>query len=349
MTFKRVLFVGLGGAGQRHLRILRRLLPKETEFGAYRATGMTPLLRNDFSVDAAGTPEDEYGLRMFGSLDEAFANRPDLTVIATPTARHREPLMRAMRCGSGVLVEKPWAESLEGFSEFCEGMTTAALPFLISFQRRFHPLIAAARRAIAVGEIGKPVSASFTVFSNVRAWHPYEDWRDLYAVRSELGGGVLLTEIHELDLANWFFGLPDKVFASGGNRGPERLDVEDTAQLTLEYPGFSAQVSLSFMHEKPARRFHVAGTAGEIEWDADGNRLVIARFGAEARSLVDPAFSMDAMFEAQAKTFVCDWSAGDSADSLAAAGGSLAVVEAARRSMASGCAERVDVSWRETL
>lgn len=346
MTFRKVLFVGLGGAGQRHLRILKRLLPKQTAFSAYRSTGRTPLLRADFSVEDQGTVEAQYGVRKFESMEEAFADRPDLTVIANPTSRHREPMMLAMRAGSGVLVEKPWAESLYGFADFQVGMTSRRLPFLISFQRRFHPLIADARAAIAAGTIGKPVAASFTAYSNIPAWHPYEDWRGLYAVRPELGGGVLLTEIHEIDLANWFFGLPEKVFASGGNRGREPLDVEDTAQLTLMYAGFSAQITICFMHEKSARRFHVAGTAGEIEWDADGNRLAITRFPGGVENRADPGFSNDAMFEAQAKQFVSSWTQEDSSESLAAAGNSLAVVDAARRSMTSGRAEPVYSDWR---
>ena len=35
----RILFVGLGGAGQRHLRVLHELLGDEAEFFAYRVQG----------------------------------------------------------------------------------------------------------------------------------------------------------------------------------------------------------------------------------------------------------------------------------------------------------------------
>jgi predicted dehydrogenase len=344
VSFRKVLFVGLGGAGQRHLRILRRLLPDITVCSAYRHTATTPLLRADFTVDERSSVESEYGVKRFESLESAFADRPDLTVIATPTSCHRAAMMRAMEAGSAVLVEKPWAENLDEFAAFRDGMLSKDLPFLISFQRRFHPLIAAARDAIARGVIGKPIAASFTVFSNVRAWHPYEDWHQLYAVQPQLGGGVLLTEIHEIDLANWFFGLPDGVFCRGGNWSGEKLGVEDTVQLTLTYAGLSVQMTLCFMHEKQGRQFHVAGTEGDIVWDADGNRLTIMRFGEPVEQRAEPQFSNDAMFVAQAQRFVSGWTQADSRESLAAAGGSLAVVDAARRSMASGCIEPVDSS-----
>lgn len=342
MSFSKVLFVGLGGAGQRHLRILRQLLPKNTVFTAYRRTGGTPLLRPDFTVDKQSTVEAAYGLKTFDSLEAAFADGPDLTVVSTPTACHREPMMMAMEAGSGVLVEKPWAENLQDFSKFRDGIIAKHLPFHISFQRRFHPQIVRARQAVTSGEIGRPVAATFTVYSNVPSWHPYEDWRNLYAVRPEMGGGVLLTEIHEVDLANWFFGLPEAVFCSGGNRSAEKLAVEDTVQMTLLYANFSVQITLCFMHKKASRSFHIAGTEGDISWDGAANRLVVTPFAGAVEEHTDPAFANDAMFVAQAERFLSGWTPDDTKESLASAANSLAIVEAARRSMHSGGAELVD-------
>jgi predicted dehydrogenase len=342
MNFPKVLFVGLGGAGQRHLRIFRKLLPENTVFGAFRRTGSTPLLRSDFTVDDQNTVESAYKLRMFDSLESAFADGPNLTVISTPTSCHREPMMMAMEAGSGVLVEKPWAESLQGFSKFRDGMLARKLPFHISFQRRFHPQIAGAHQAVKSGVIGRPVTATFTVYSNVPSWHSYEDWRNLYAVRTDMGGGALLTEIHEIDLANWFFGPPDAVFCSGGNRGSEKLAVEDTVQMTLLYANFSVQITLCFMHKRPSRSFHIAGTEGDIFWDEATNKLNVTPFTTSTEDYSAPTLTNDAMFVAQAQRFLTNWTLEDSKKSLSIAANSLAIVEAAKRSMLSGRAEPVD-------
>ena len=346
MSFSKVLFVGLGGAGQRHLRIFRQLLPESTVFTAYRRTGATPLLRPNFTVDGQSSVEAAYCLQTFASLEAAFADEPDLTVVSTPTSCHREPMMMAMEAGSGVLVEKPWAENLQGFSKFREGILAKNLPFHISFQRHFHPQIARARQAVISGAIGRPLAATFTVYSNVPSWHPYEDWRSLYAVRPEMGGGVLLTEIHEIDLANWFFGLPVAVFCTGGNRSTQRLAVEDTVQMTLLYADFSVQITLSFMHKKPSRGFHVAGTDGDIHWDGTANRLTVTPFSGADEEQDDTAFANDAMFVAQAERFLSGWTLDDTKESLASAAGSLSIVEAARRSIHSGDAELVGHSFR---
>ena len=341
MKFKKILFIGLGGAGQRHLRIFRQLLPISTVFSAYRRTAATPLLRADFSVDTKKSVEATYGLRVFDSIEDAFDDRPDLTVISTPTSCHREPMLMALEVGSGIFVEKPWAEDLQGFPAFRDGVLAKDVVFHVSFQRRFQRQIAHAHHAVTSGAIGRPLAASFTVFSHVPSWHAYEDWHKLYAVRSDLGGGVLLTEIHELDLANWFFGVPEAVFCTGGNRGNDRLSVEDTVQITLMYADFAAQVTLCFMHAKPSRSFHIAGKTGDLKWDSTDNRLSITQFNGRTADCTDSAFTNDAMYISQAEEFLFNWSSAKTFASLAAASDSLAVVDAARRSMVSRAAESV--------
>jgi predicted dehydrogenase len=341
VSFSKVLFIGLGGAGQRHLRIFRQLLPPCTVFSAYRSSSATPLLRSDFSVDEHNTVERAYGLKTYDSLKSAFASSPDLTVISTPTAFHRQPMLMAMEAGSGVLVEKPWAENLDGFTDFADGMRTKELPFLISFQRRFHPLISRACQIVKSGTIGRPISASFTVYSHVPSWHQYEDWHNLYAVRKDFGGGVLLTEIHEVDLAYWFFGVPDVVFCVGGNRGTEKIEVEDTVQMTLLYQHFSVQITLCFMHKKTSRTFQIAGTEGDIVWNEEGNKLTVNPFPGNVEIYAEPSYSNDTMFIAQGNFFLHSWTKYDTNESLRAAEVSLAIVDAARRSIRSKRAEIV--------
>lgn len=345
MKFSKILFIGLGGAGQRHLRIIRALVPPESTFFAYRRTSKTPLLRADFSVNEKESVAEVYKIKIFTELQSAFSEYPELTVISTPTSCHRESLLKAAEAGSGIIVEKPWAESLDNFSEFRKTVLKKKLPFLISFQRRYHSLIAKANSILKEGIIGKPITASFTVFSDVTTWHVYEDWKDLYAVRKDLGGGVLLTEIHEIDLAYWFFGMPFSVFCTGGNRGKEKLEVEDTIQLTLVYDNFSVQITLCFMHKKRIRTFHIAGTEGDIFWNEEGNTLSLNSNDGRENIYTDPDFTNDSMFFAQAKHFISSWTKEDTELSLLSAGSSIAIVEAAKRSIQNGTVERVDTSW----
>ncbi len=329
----RVLFVGLGGAGQRHLRILRARLP-HARFTSFRRTGATPVLNPDFTVAAGKTLENEYGLVPVTSLEAGLAEKPDLVVISTPSALHLDPMLAAARHGCGILVEKPWSHSLDGFGDFRRAVEASAAPFRLSFQRRHHPLLKRIKDLLEQNRLGRIIAARFEVGSYVPVWHGYEDWRSLYAVRPELGGGVLLTEIHEIDLAHWFFGNPNHVFCTGGNFGPEKLEVEDTAQLTLDYGGFSAQLSLCFMQKKPRRGLEISGTDGFLAWNQDGNRLTFTDYASgKAEEWAEPAMTNDSMFEAQADALLADFNAGGNDEHLRAAWASQAIVAAARRSM----------------
>ena len=329
----KVLFVGLGGAGQRHLRILSARLP-HARLSAFRRTLTTPALNADFSLDVGKTLEQAYDLTYVDNMAAGLADTPDLVVISTPTALHLEPLLAAAHRGTGILLEKPWSSNLNGFDEFRRAVERSSVPFRMSFQRRHHPLLARTKEIVATGALGRIMSARFEVGSFVPAWHGYEDWQSLYAVRPDLGGGVLLTESHEIDLAYWFFGIPERVFCVGGNFGPEKLEVEDTAQLTLDYGNFSAQLSLCFMQKQPRRGLEIAGTGGHLSWTADGNRLVHTNCGdGPGGEWSDPTYSNDAMFEAQADALLNDFTQSENDEHLRAAWATQAIVAAAHRAM----------------
>ena len=333
----KILFVGLGGAGQRHLRVFKSLLGPETAFTAFRATRRTPLLNADFSVNAASGVEDHYGLKTFESLDSALDDGPDLAVISTPSALHLEAAQSAAERGIGVFVEKPFSHTLTGFEKFKDVVLANDLVFFISFQRRFHSLIQKARQIIADGKLGQVYSAVFNVASYVPAWHPYEDFRRLYACRRDLGGGVLLTEIHELDLCHWFFGLPRAVSCAGGTFCGVAMDVEDTAHVTLDYPGLVAAVNLCFMQKHARRDFFVAGTKGYLEWDQNGNRLTYEDYETgKTEKFAEPGAANDDMFIAQAEHFLKTVTAGDGPRQLEIARASLAMAVAAKQSMVVG-------------
>lgn len=337
MEINKILFVGLGGAGQRHLRIFKELLPPETEFSAFRAVKKTPLLKSDFSIDMDSTVEKRFDLKLFNSLEEAFDNAPDLVVISTPTSLHYEAARRAAEKGIDIFIEKPFSHNLNGFDKFKDIVLKNNLICFISFQRRFHPYLSKIKELIETEKLGKIITANFNVGSYVPAWHPYEDFKELYACRSDLGGGVLLTEIHEIDLCCWYFGLPDYVYCAGGNYSDVKLDVEDTIHLTLKYNNFAVQVNLCFMQKHNRRDLYIAGTKGYVEWSMEGNKLIINNYSkSKKKILADPGLTNDTMFYSQNSYFLNKLNQSDNKTYIEIARASLAIVEAAKESIAKG-------------
>ena len=332
-----IFFVGLGGAGQRHLRIFKDLLPANVEFSAFRSTGQTPLLNSDFSIDNENSIDKKYNLKLFNSLQDGLDNNPDLIVISTPSSLHFEVAKMAAERNINIFVEKPFSHNLDGFSDFENLVLEKDLYFFVSFQRRFHPYLKRIKGIIKSGLLGEIITANFNVASYVPAWHQYEDYKQLYACRAALGGGVLLTEIHELDLCYWYFGLPNYASCVGGNYSNIKLDVEDTAHVTLEYKDFVVQVNLCFMQQYNRRDVYIAGTNGYVEWNAIGNTFKFVNYKeGNEEILCDPDYTNDDMFIAQSKFFLDGLDLSDNVKYLNVAKSSLLIVEAAKQSMNNG-------------
>jgi predicted dehydrogenase len=337
MQLNKILFLGLGGAGQRHLRIFKSLLGEKVEFSAYRKTNKTPNLNSDFTINNKVNISEEYGIRLFDSFEESLENKPDLVVISTPSSLHQEIALKAAQNNINIFVEKPFSNTLHGFDEFKNSVIQNKLYFYISFQRRFHPYLAKINKIIKQGKLGKIITANFNVGSYVPEWHPYEDYNELYACRKDLGGGVLLTEIHELDLCYWYFGLPDFVNCIGGKYSNTDIDVEDTANIVLDYSDFSVNVNLSFMQKYNRRDLYIAGTDGYVEWNQIGNNLKFVDYktGKEYAE-ADNLYSNDNMFISQTKYILNDLHLSDNVKYLDVAKSTLSIVDAAKQSMNNG-------------
>jgi predicted dehydrogenase len=136
---------------------------------------------------------------------------------------------------------------------------------LVGYMMRFHPCLARIEDLVKSRLLGKPLWAKLEAGSYVPSWHPYENYAELYAVRRGMGGGVVLTESHELDLAAWFFGVPRAVHATGGKLSAHAGDAEDTASILLDC-GFPVHVNLCFMQRPASRSIAIALEHGKIEW-----------------------------------------------------------------------------------
>ena len=114
----KILFIGLGGAGQRHLRLFKKnLQDKKVEFIAYRTIKKTPLLNTDFTVNEKTTVEKQYEVKCYVSLKEALATKPDLAVISTPSSMHLKYAQLCAEHGINLFIEKPLSHSTFGLEK----------------------------------------------------------------------------------------------------------------------------------------------------------------------------------------------------------------------------------------
>jgi len=187
-----ILMVGLGSIGGRHLRNLRAL--GDHSILCYR-TGQGSLCEKEF--DGVVNEKD---------LRKALQHHPDIAVISNPTAIHMETALACARSGCHLFIEKPLSSNLEGCDELMRIVRENRLITMIGCQFRFHPLLSSLKKQLDTGKVGRVAGARAEWGEYLPDWHPWEDYRQSYSARRDLGGGVTLTLIHPLDYLYWIFG-----------------------------------------------------------------------------------------------------------------------------------------------
>ena len=332
----KILLVGLGSVGQRHARNLRTLLGDRVELLAHRARGggLVP------PADGPATPEAELGIRRVASLEGGLAERPDAVFVTNPTALHLRVARAAAEAGCHVFIEKPLADGWDGVEDFLTAVDRKGVVAAVGYQLRFHPGLMRLRELLDGGAIGRPLAARLEFGEYLPAWHPWEDYREGYAARRDLGGGVLLTQIHDIDYACWLFGPPTRVSAVGGHLSDLDVDVEDLVCATLECGRegrvFPVELRLDYVQRPPVRQCAVVGDNGRVSLDFMAGTLTCTDVGGRASTL-DVGVPRNQLFVDEVRHFL-DCVAGRArpfVDARAAAE-SLRVALAARASMRRG-------------
>ncbi|HMR75502.1 MAG TPA: Gfo/Idh/MocA family oxidoreductase [Polyangiaceae bacterium] len=342
-TVRRALFVGLGGVGQRHLRNFVAVAGSDVELLAYRVRRERQVLSDALCVQPDADLESQYPLRVFSNLNEALVLRPDVTIVANPTSQHVPVALSALDAGSDLFVEKPLSHDADGVDDLASVAERRGLIHFVAYQLRQHPDFRRLQAWLAAGRIGRVYAARFEVGEYLPDFHPYEDYRRMYASRSELGGGVILTQIHELDMAYALFGMPRSVFSLGGRVSDLEIDVEDMAVSTLEYRHADGRILPVSVHQdylsRPKRRAaSFIGESGRIEWCLSENRLRMwDASGASVEEFDTTDFARNQMFVDEMRHFLdCVRTRTPTEISLRDGAASLRIGLALKRSQQSG-------------
>lgn len=289
----RFLVVGLGGIGQRHVRNLRTLLGDSAEIYAYRVLRTSPTLTDRLTVEDNASLEEKYQIKVISDFDEALALKPDAVLICNPSSLHIPIALAAAEAGCSLFIEKPLSHNDEHVDELINLVEERGLATLVGYQLRFHPCVRRMKALLDEHAIGNVMAVRAEVGEYLPGWHTYEDYRQMYASRADLGGGVILSQIHELDYLYWLFGPPRRLFALGGHLSELEIDVEDTASILMEcsVDGRPIPVHLhqDYIQRPPSRTCEVIGSSGKILLDF--NALTVRQYDSAGDLVVDDSFA----------------------------------------------------------
>ncbi len=289
----RFLIAGLGSIGRRHLRNLLAL--GEREVILYRTNRST--LPDD---DLAGFPVET-------DVQAALEHRPDAVIISNPTAMHLDVAIPAADAGCHILLEKPVSYSLERIDELRAAVKHGGGRVLVGFQLRFHPTLQIVARLMAEGAIGQPLSVRAHWGEYLPDWHPWEDYRQGYAARADLGGGVILTLCHPLDYLRWLLGDVESLWAFVSVARNLDIPVESTAEIGLRFSGGAiGSVHLDYVQQPSTHHLEIIGSEGTLRWNSsDGAASLYRATGKAWETWMPPEdFERNRLFSAEMRHFL---------------------------------------------
>ena len=198
-------------------------------------------------VDVVATPE---ALIARGDID--------VVVIASPNDSHAPLALAALAAGKHVVVDKPFALSLEEARMVVAAAERAGRMVAVFHNRRWDSDFLSVRAAIARGDIGEVVHFE----SHFDRFRPAV--RDRWRERAAPGGGIWYDlGPHLIDQAVQLFGLPDAIEASLAVLRPGG-QADDWAHAVLHYPQRRVILHASMLVAGGSARFTVHGTAGSL-------------------------------------------------------------------------------------
>jgi predicted dehydrogenase len=230
----KALILGLWCIGQRHARNLRTVLEDRVELLSYRVRRLTQVITPALEADASRNVERDLGIQVFTDLAAALAQKPAVAFICNPTSVHVSAAAACLDAGCDVFVEKPLSDRLDGVEALIQAAERTQRIAMVGYHLRFNPCLRAFASVLDSGALGEILAVRATVGEYLPGFHPYEDYRQGYAARADLGGGVVLTQIHEFDYLYSLFGPIQSVYALGGHWSHLDIDVEDVASTLME-------------------------------------------------------------------------------------------------------------------
>jgi predicted dehydrogenase len=255
----RVLIVGTGSIGERHLR-------------CFLATGRADVAFVENNPARAGTIAKRYThARQQTDVDAAIASGVDVAVIATPAPLHVPLATRFADANVAVLIEKPLAVTLDGVERLIQIVRERGVVAGVAYVYRSHPVLSEMRAAIDAGEIGEPLEIVAIGGQHFPTYRPAYK-QTYYASHASGGGAVQDALTHTINLAEWMVGPIDRVVADVACQVLETVDVEDTTHVLARHGAVMANYSLN-QHQAPNEfTFSVIGRGGVARYESHLDR-----------------------------------------------------------------------------
>lgn len=303
-----ILILGLGSIGQRHLRNINKLKFKKKIF-ILRKKFLTPTLNPQLKVIKTKI-ENKYKINFIKKLEDIKQLNIDTALICTPSSFHISQAIFLINNKINTFVEKPLGSNLKDLNKLKKTIIkNRDVKTMVGYQLKFNPVIKKIKLMLQKKTIGKNYSVMVRNGEHIESFHPYENYKDSYAAIKKLGGGVVLTQSHELDLLMYLFNdyKISKIKSINKKVTNLKINVEDTSMSVLEFKKNNRDVFLCSMilnyYEIPkTKNLTIVGSKGKIEVDLLKNNIIVTK--GKNKKIYKFKFSKDKVFENEISYFI---------------------------------------------
>ncbi|MFA6892085.1 MAG: Gfo/Idh/MocA family oxidoreductase [Sphaerochaetaceae bacterium] len=190
----------------------------------------------------------------------------DLVSVCLPPSLHEEVSSAFLLAGKHVLCEKPMAASLEEADKMLDAEKKSGRILAIVSQNRFRQDAWNVKRMMDQGVFGKTyLTRAYSM------WYRGTNYYDLWwrGTWDKEGGGCTLNHsVHQIDMLNWFCGLPLTATSVFANLAHPNSEVEDASLTLVTYPHSLGEISVSLndMNERQGFLFQCEKASVTIPW-----------------------------------------------------------------------------------
>ncbi len=295
MDAHRVMVIGVGSIGERHLR-------------CFNATGRADLSFCEPNETLRRTIADRYRVaRCYAGLDQAMddrSNRFDVGVIAAPAPLHIPMATQLVRAGVHVFIEKPLSTGLDGIQELEDLINERRVAAAVAYTYRSHPALRSMKQAIDAGRFGRPVQVVSVWGQHFPKYRPA--YRQIYYTSRATGGGAVQDVLtHAINAGEFLVGPVDRVMADAAHQVLEGVEVEDTVHVIARHGDVLGCYSLN-QHQAPNENsITVICERGTARFELNNARwLSMTEPGGEWREEFTFSLERDDIFVNQANLFL---------------------------------------------
>lgn len=241
----KVLIIGLGSIALKHIKALQELYPTIIIYALRR--------KGESSKGIEGVIE-------IYDINELDIDSIDFILISNPTSVHYDTIRKVIMYKRPLFIEKPlFSEITEDSNALVNKVEEQGIPTYIACNLRFLECIAKTKELI----VGKRVNeVNVYCGSYLPDWRPNVDFRKVYSANKEMGGGVHIDLIHELDYIYWLFGTPYHTQSFFSNKSSLNITAYDYANYLWEYNDFSISVVLNYYRKDSKRTLEILTDEG---------------------------------------------------------------------------------------